>query len=94
MIVFEADLEYLEEIIRFCKDMEDIVRVHGSDEEYFYEDKPMQYSCVFSIIQIGKHVKGLSSELRTDNSEVDWRGIAGTMDVLVHNYGKIWVALT
>jgi uncharacterized protein with HEPN domain len=76
-------------IVKFCKDIEGIVGVRGSGEADFEEDLSLQYSCVFAITQIGEYVKRLSSELRDETPEIDWKGITGMQDIIVHDYSNI-----
>jgi len=63
--------------------------MHGSDEEDFSDNISLQYSCVFALIQVGEYVKRLSSELREDNPDVDWKYAAGMRDFVVHNYASV-----
>jgi uncharacterized protein with HEPN domain len=78
----KRDIENLRVIIGFCDDIEHLVDIHGSDERDFKGNISLQYSCVFSIIQIGEHVKRLSSELKKEYPEIDWKGVAGLRDKL------------
>ena len=83
------DVENLRIIIGFCKDIKLLTELHGQSETAFRENISLQYGCVFSLEQIGEHVKRLSSELKNKYSETDWKGVAGLRDKIVHNYGSI-----
>ena len=90
----EHDIGNLQVIIGFCEDIEYLVKLHGSDEMDFKDNISLQYSCVFSIIQIGEHIKRLSLKLKDEHPEIDWKGVAGLRDKIVHRYGNIdisWV---
>ena len=58
------DTEQLQIILKYCEDIREFIGLYGSDEEDFCDTLPLQYSCVFALIQIGEHVKRLSSELK------------------------------
>ena len=77
----KRDAENLRTIIRYCDDMEYLINLHGSDEEDFYDNISLQYSCAFSMIQIGEHMKRLSDDLKKANPETDWRGVSGMRDI-------------
>jgi uncharacterized protein with HEPN domain len=76
----------------FCEDIEYLIRVHGSGESDFKDNISLQYSCVFSITQIGEHVKRLSQELKDKYPEINWKGVAGLRDKIAHQYGTIDVS--
>lgn len=82
------DLDHLQTIIKYCDDIESLIQTHGSDEEDF-NDISLQYGCVFAIIQIGEHVKRLSSDIRSEYPDVDWKYAAGMRDFVVHNYADV-----
>jgi uncharacterized protein with HEPN domain len=83
------DVESLRTIIKYCEDIEEFILLHGSDEEDFHENLSLQYSCAFSLIQIGEHVKRLSEDLTSAHPEVDWSGAAMMRDFTAHNYAKV-----
>lgn len=85
----KRDVENLRAILKFCEDIEYFVQLYGSDEIAFQEDLALQYSCVFSLMQIGEHVKRLSSELKDEHPEIDWKNAAGMRDFIAHNYANI-----
>ncbi|MDR1690799.1 MAG: DUF86 domain-containing protein [Candidatus Methanoplasma sp.] len=84
-------------IVKYCEDLEYLTKVHGSDEDDFQENISLQYSCVFSLEQIGEHIKRLSSVLKDAHPEVDWRGASGMRDKIAHRYDSMdlsWIRLT
>jgi len=85
----KPDSEPLRVIVKYCEDIEYFIALYGSDEEDFNENMSLQYGCAFSLIQIGEQIKQLSSELRGENPEVDWRSAAGLRDIIAHRYGDI-----
>jgi uncharacterized protein with HEPN domain len=53
----------------------------------------LQYSCVYALIQIGEHVKRLSSDLRGQWPDIKWKNIINMRDFVVHNYARIDVSI-
>ena len=88
----KRDLDCLQTIIKYCDDIEYLTQIHGSDEEDFNDNISLQYGCVFSLIQIGEYVKRLSSELKNNYPNVNWKYAAGMRDFVVHNYADVNVS--
>jgi|WetSurMetagenome_2_1015567.scaffolds.fasta_scaffold1125022_2 uncharacterized protein with HEPN domain len=62
-------------------------------ESYAMDGKPaflastmMQDAIIRNFEIIGEATKHLSQEIRQSHSEIQWRGLAGFRDVLIHNY--------
>ena len=56
-------------------------------EEEFLKNNLLKSATAMSVIRIGEFVKSLSDELRKENSQVEWRDIAGFRDIAAHKYG-------
>lgn len=52
----------------------------------FLESTMMQDAIIRNFEIIGEATKHLSLEMRQSHPEIQWRGLAGFRDVLVHNY--------
>ena len=52
----------------------------------FAASNMMQDAIIRNFEIIGEATKHLSPELRQSHPEIQWRGLAGFRDVLVHNY--------
>ncbi len=57
--------------------------------EKFLNDEGMKLSMAMTIIRIGELVKNLSEEIRKENSEIEWKSIAGFRDVVAHKYDTL-----
>jgi uncharacterized protein with HEPN domain len=59
------------------------------DESDLESDLLLQYGYVFSLTRIGEYVKRISMELKSEHPEIDWKGLTGLRDIIVHNYEGI-----
>ena len=92
------DVFFLKEIICQCDKIRSRIDAFGGNEEDFASNEVFQTSCAFHIIQIGESVNMLSSELKSKYPDVDWKGITGYRNIIVHNYGgvrmeSLWVSV-
>lgn len=84
------DTQRLEHVLDYCEDIEDMLRAISSSKETFFNNKQVQYSIAFSILQIGELVGRLTDDLRErTKQEIDWRAIKGMRNIIVHDYGEI-----
>jgi uncharacterized protein with HEPN domain len=58
----------------------------GVDESAFFADATLQRAFIRSLEVIGEATKRLPLEFRLAHPEVDWRGMAGMRDRLIHGY--------
>jgi len=86
------DIYYL----RFVKEcIDDIYSFTSGGEEFFFYDKKTQFAVIRALQVLAESTQRLSSEIKTTYPEVDWRGIGGFRNVLVHDYfglnpARIW----
>lgn len=67
------------------------IHVHDVTFDAFVADEMMKRAVARSLEIIGEAAKNLSPALRKRYPEVDWRGMAGLRDVLIHKYfGVNW----
>ncbi len=57
--------------------------------EAFNDDQKTVYACLRSLEVIGEAAKCISSETKLKYPQVEWRKIAGTRDVIIHNYAGV-----
>jgi uncharacterized protein with HEPN domain len=58
----------------------------GVDESAFLTDATLQRAFIRSLEVIGEATKRLPLEFRMEHPDVDWRGMAGMRDRLIHGY--------
>ncbi len=54
--------------------------------ENFLEDEKTKRAVAMTAINIGELVKGLTSEFRIENNQVEWKKIAGLSDIISNKY--------
>ena len=55
-------------------------------EEEFYNNRTLKRAVVRSFEIIGEGSKIIPAEFRNVNAEIDWKGMAGFRDKLIHHY--------
>ena len=91
------DSVYLKHIL----DMTDRVEsyLEAIDEEAFYDTPLIQDAVIRCLEIIGEATKRLSDDLRSRESTIPWRDIAGMRDKLIHEYfgvdlEAVWITAT
>jgi len=74
----------LQKILNVIKETNEFLE--NVSEEEFLEKNLLKSATAMSVIRIGELVKSLSDEFRKENSQVEWRDIAGFRDVAAHKY--------
>lgn len=80
----KKDKAYMEHIIDAISDIEK--PMEGVTKEQFFENKEKQYAVLRALEIIGEATKNLTKELKTNNTLVKWKDIAGMRDKLIHAY--------
>lgn len=90
----KSEETYLRSIIESIEQIEQYISV-GYEE--FIKNKHWQDAIERRLISIGEAVKHINDANRRRHPEIDWRRIAGTRDVLTHDYfivdpDSVWLA--
>ena len=84
-IFIDHILESIQAIIRYTK---------GIDEENFKGSQEKQDAVIRRLEIIGEAVKHLPEDIKAAHPDIPWREIAGTRDILIHNYFGVDLDLT
>lgn len=77
-------LDSIEKIEKYVKNV---------SEDDFFENIQIQDAIVRRIEIIGEAVKSLPISFRNKHTDIPWKKIAGTRDVLIHDYSGVDVDL-
>jgi len=79
-----TDGVYLLHIVDSLQDIMDFLR--GKEYSDFVDSKLLINGVVRSFEIVGEAAKNLSQDFRNANPDIDWKGMAGFRDVLIHQY--------
>jgi len=63
--------------------------VGGMDAEAFAADRKTLYAVLRALEVIGEAAKRVPPEVRARHGDIDWRGMAGLRDIIIHQYDRI-----
>lgn len=79
-MILEKISNYIAEIKQFITDY---------DYGKFEQDRKTINACVFDLSQIGELVTKISEETINEYSNIEWRGLKGLRNRIVHDYDGI-----
>lgn len=77
----------LEKILKYIIELEGFIE--GYNYSMFEADRKTINACVFNLSQIGELVTKLSDETTKKYSHIEWRGLKGLRNRIVHDYDGI-----
>jgi uncharacterized protein with HEPN domain len=80
-------------LIHIHECIERIERYTEDGEEAFFNDTRTQDAVLRNLHTLAESTQRLSGALKTTHPEVDWRGISGFRNILVHDYLGVSLAL-
>ena len=86
-------------MIKYCNDIELLLKRYNRDFQLYASDISFQYSCNMCIIQIGELVSRLSDDIKNQNPHIPWLAIKGMRNLHAHDYENVdfeivWNTLT
>jgi uncharacterized protein with HEPN domain len=93
------DREAILKMIKYCNDIELLMKKYNSDFVAYKTDISFQYACNMCIIQIGELVSRLSEDFMESHSQIPWYAIKGMRNLHAHDYERVdldivWNTLT
>lgn len=73
-------------LIHICECIERIERYTEGGKDFFFSDDKTQDAVLRNLHTLSESTQRLSPALKASHPEVDWRGIAGFRNILVHDY--------
>lgn len=86
----DRDKVYIRDILDMILEIENTVK--GMQYENFINNRTVFRAVERNFEIIGEAAKRLSKEFTGKYPEIDWEGIAGFRDVLIHDYAAVNVA--
>ena len=84
-----SDKEILKKIVKYCDDIDLLMKQYAFDYSKYETEIAFQYSCNMCIIQIGELVSRLSEEFVSTNNQIPWRLIKGMRNLHAHDYENV-----
>jgi uncharacterized protein with HEPN domain len=73
-------------LIHICECIERIEHYTEGGAEVFFSDTKTQDAVLRNLHTLSESTQRLSQTLKASHPEVDWRGISGFRNILVHDY--------
>jgi len=84
-----GDIEYLKDILEAIKRIQTFTRNMGQED--LLDDLKTQDAVLRNLEIIGEAVKNISSDVRSEYPDIEWRKISGMRDKIIHMYfGVNW----
>ena len=74
----------LQKILNYINEIQEFIKGYTHDD--FNKDRKTINACVFNLSQIGELTGKLSKEIIESNSNIEWRGLRGLRNRIVHDY--------
>ena len=81
------DAVYIQHILERIERIQSFI--YGKSLDDFEQSLLLQDAIVRNFEVMGEATKNLTSEFRRTHSHIPWKSIAGTRDVLIHDYIKV-----
>lgn len=85
----ERDRDVVRKMIKYCSDVEFLMKKYKSDFQNYKSDISFQYACNMCIIQIGELVNRFSDEFIEEYNQIPWHAIKGMRNLHAHDYERV-----
>lgn len=86
-MTLHKDLPYINHILDAIKDIEESIKDKTKNE--FAMNKDLKDANIRRLEIIGEAIKNVSNKIKENYPNVEWKKIAGTRDVIIHQYFAI-----
>ena len=83
----DKDKLILQKILKYIQEIQDFI--DGYSKTKFSNDRKTINACVFNLSQIGELAGKLSDEVILQNKYIEWRGLRGLRNRIVHDYDGV-----
>lgn len=77
----------LDDILESIRNIEQFIK--GLDKRKFMENKMARDAVVRNLEIIGEATKNIPTDYRKKHERINWRGMAGLRDVVIHGYFNV-----
>jgi len=88
---FKRERDNLRILISHCNSIENAISRFGHGIDDFAENTIFQYSCAFSVQQIGDTIRRIPSKLKNKHPEIDWKELFELGEAILYNYDRIGI---
>jgi uncharacterized protein with HEPN domain len=81
------DIPYIKHILDAINDIE--FSIKNISKEEFKKSKDTKDATIRRIEIIGEAIKNISKRIRNKYSDIEWKKIAGTRDIMIHAYFNV-----
>ena len=85
----ERDINVLEHMIDYCRQIEQTVERFGNSADVFRQDPIYRNAVALCILQIGELVGKLTDDFREQHPAIPWRQIKCMRNIVAHSYGTV-----
>ena len=82
-----SPLLYLSEMLDAARSIKDFVQ--GMEKETFLKDEKTRSAVAHQLLILGEASKAISADIKSRAPNLDWRGMAGMRDRLIHAYFNV-----
>ena len=83
------EIVILNKVIKYCLDIEYLMKKYEYDFEKYQNDISFQYACNMCIIQIGELVGRLPDNFMGEHKNIPWHAIKSMRNLHAHDYENV-----
>lgn len=88
------NISIIKRIMRYCKDVSQMVERFGDSFEIFDSDFAYRHACSMCIVQIGELSSHLTDEFKQMYNGIPWKSVKAMRNIFAHNYEGVSIEKT